>query len=108
MNINLHSSSKQHSLGLVRIEGTLPSEKVVDLVENQMEKFDLNLESDVAATITDGASSMMKFGRLTSPEHITCLAHAVHLSICDVLYKKDSPSSSSCNRNADIPNDDDL
>ena len=40
------------------------------------------------ATITDGASVMMKVGRETSPLHIACLSHAIHLCICDVLYKE--------------------
>ena len=39
-------------------------------------------------TITDGGSVMMKFGRNTSPLHIACMVHTIHLCICDVLYKK--------------------
>ena len=31
---------------------------------------------------------MMKVGRETSPLHIACLSHAIHLCICDVLYKE--------------------
>ena len=40
------------------------------------------------ATITDGASVVMKVGRETSLLHIVCLSHAIHLRICDVLYKE--------------------
>ena len=40
------------------------------------------------STITDGASVMMKFGRDTRPLHIACLAHAIHLCVCDVLCKE--------------------
>ena len=29
---------------------------------------------------------MMKFGRETEPLHFSCLAHAMHLSVCDVFY----------------------
>ena len=42
----------------------------------------------MVATITDGASLMVKFGKDTCPEHVTCYAHAIHLAVCDVLYKK--------------------
>ena len=32
----------------------------------------------------------MKFGLETSPLHIECLAHAIHLSVSEVLYKEKS------------------
>ena len=66
----------------------MSSERAVELVEQRLIDCNISLDSDIAATITDGASVMMKFGRITNPIHVTCLAHAVHLSICDVLYKK--------------------
>ena len=39
-------------------------------------------------TVTDGASLRVKFGKETCPEHVTYYAHAIHLAVCDVLYKK--------------------
>ena len=53
-----------------------------------MQLFDLNLNKDVVATITDGAILMVKFGKDTYPEHVTCYVHAIYLMVCDVLYKK--------------------
>ena len=50
--------------------------------------FGLDLNKDVVATVTDGASCMVKFKKDTCPEHVTCYAHAIHLAVCDVLYKK--------------------
>ena len=35
-----------------------------------------------------GASMMMKFGCQTELSHFTCLAHAIHLNVCDVIYKE--------------------
>ena len=57
------------------------------LVEERLECFGLNLKKDVVATVTDGASIMVKFGKDTSPQHVTCYAHAIHLAVCDVSYK---------------------
>ena len=57
-------------------------------MEKRWQLFDLNLNKDVVATITDGASLMIKFGKDTYPEHVTCYAHAIYLMVCDVLYKK--------------------
>ena len=87
VNINLHNENDFHSLGMVRVEGIMSAERAVDLVKGRLSKFNLNLDNDIVATITDGASIMNKFGRITSPLHCTCFAHAIHLSVCDVLYK---------------------
>ena len=62
--------------------------KAIKLVEKRLQLFDLNLNKDVVATTTDGASLMVKFGKDTCPEHVTCYAHAIHLAVCDVLFKK--------------------
>ncbi|XP_076817944.1 uncharacterized protein LOC143463363 [Clavelina lepadiformis] len=51
------------------------------LVEERLECFGLNLKKDVVATVTDGASIMVKFGKDTSPQHVTCYAHAIHLAV---------------------------
>ena len=88
MNVNLHCERKFHSLGMVRIEGKMTSERAVELVEERLNEFSLNMETDIVATVTDGANVMKKIGRITPPKHFTCIAHAVHLSVCDVLYKK--------------------
>ena len=88
MNINVHFQGGFCSLGLVRIQGSLNAAKAIKLVEERLQLFDLNLNKDVVATITDGASLMVKFGKGTCPEHVTCYAHAIPLAVCDVLYKK--------------------
>ena len=59
--------------------------KAIKLVEERLECFGLDLNKDVAATVTDGASLMVKFGKDTSPHHVTCYAHVIHLAVCDVL-----------------------
>ena len=47
---------------------------------------------DVVATITDGVS-VMKFGKETEPHHFSCLAHAIHICVCDVVYKSNAKAS---------------
>ena len=39
----------------------------------------------------------MKFGKETSHIHITCFAHAIHLCVCDVLYKPHTMSDAFIN-----------
>ena len=90
MNINVYFQGGFRSLGLVCIQGSLNAAKAIKLVQERLQLFDLILNKDVVATITDGASLMINFGKDTCPEHVTCYAHAIHLAVCDVLYKKNT------------------
>jgi len=73
---------------MVRVKGSMKTEKPIKLVRERLSKFNLNLDTVIVSTITDGASVVMKFGRDTRPLHIVCLAHAIHFCVCDVLYKE--------------------
>ena len=88
MNINVHFQDGFRSLGLIRIQGSLNATKAIKLVEERLQLFGLDLNKDVVASVMDGVSLMVKFGKDTCPEHVTCYAHAIHLAVCDVLYKK--------------------
>ncbi len=88
MNINAHFNGGFRSLGLPRVKGALDTLKAIDLVKTRLAAFGLDLDKDVVADITDGAAMMVKFGRETKPLHVICYAHAIHLAVCDVLYKK--------------------
>ena len=90
LNINLHNATNFQSLCVVRINGSMNTEKAIQFVRDCLEKFHLNLENDIVATITDGARVMIKFGKTTTAIHIACLAHAIHLCICDVFYKNNT------------------
>ena len=88
MILNLRDGQSFQSLGMIRVKGSMKSEKAIELVQGRLAKFNLNLDTDIVATTTDGASVMIKVGRETYPLHIACLSHAIHLCICDVLYKE--------------------
>ncbi len=88
VNINLHALILFWNLGMVRIIGSLPAHKTVELVEKKLSDFSLNMKSNVIASVTDGASVMLKFERISHSEHQQCFAHGLHLAVCDVLYKK--------------------
>ena len=70
MNLNLHDGQSFQSLGMIRVKGSMKSEKAIELVQGRLAKFNLNLDTDIVAT--DGASVMMKVGQETSPLHIAC------------------------------------
>ena len=78
---------------MIRIKRSMVKEKAIDLVRTRLAEYEVSLEEDVVATITDGASVMMKFGRETEPLHFSCLAHAIHHCFCDVWYKSYAKTS---------------
>ena len=42
----------------------------------------------IVGMVTDGASVIIKTGRLSGIIHQICHSHGLHLAVCDVLYKK--------------------
>lgn len=89
LNINVHTNYGTFwNLGMVNINGALPADVAVQAVQNKLDEFNISLEKHIVACVTDGASVMVKFGKLIDCEHQLCFAHGIHLAVCDVLYKK--------------------
>ena len=59
---------------MIRIQGSSNAAKAIKLVEERLQLFGLDLNKDVVATVTDGASLIVNFGKKTCPEHVTCYA----------------------------------
>ena len=73
---------------MLRVNGTIPTSKAIELNTKKLDSFGLNLDKDVVASVTDAASLMKKIGYDTKPEHQMCYNHAIHLCVIDVLFKK--------------------
>jgi hypothetical protein len=88
MNVNLHGQKGfTASLGLVRIQGTFTSERTLEAVKEQLHVFGVDMEKHCVASVTDGAAVMVKYGRISPSEFQACYTHAIHLAVCDMLYK---------------------
>lgn len=95
LNINVHfSDSKFVNLGLTRIRGSCPAEKLAQTIEHAIGRFDIN-STNVSAVTTDGPKVMVKLGTILPFIHQTCYNHALHLAVCDVLYRSSAPDSDS-------------
>ena len=95
MNLNVHIAGGDfHSLGLIRIVGSAPAKKMVELFTKRLAEYGLDIKKDIIATTTDGAEVMKKFGKETDPVHFLCYAHALQLCIQKVLYKPNVSRSS--------------
>lgn len=87
-NINLHASDNKFCLGVVRVFGSLTSEKTQQILRDTLETFGLSLDKHIVAAICDGARVNLRFGRENPTELQVCLAHGIHLAVTEVLYKK--------------------
>ena len=87
LNLHLNDVTLQ-SLGMVRIKGTMTAECCLDLIKKRLKDFGLTLQEHIVGMVTDGASVIIKTGRLSSIIHQICHSHGLHLAVCDVLYKK--------------------
>lgn len=89
MCINVHERGVQFwSLGLVRVKGSMPAIRCIELLTERLNIFGLDLKQDIVSITTDGASVMTKVGRCIEAEQQMCYAHGVQLAVLDVLYKK--------------------
>ncbi|GBM34073.1 hypothetical protein AVEN_225599-1 [Araneus ventricosus] len=82
------SVSKRFASGEQSQPVTAGSENCVKAVETKLKEFGIASENHIVACVTDGASMMVKFGKIRSCECHLCPAHVIHLAVCDVLYKK--------------------
>ena len=93
LNINIHQDKEKFwSLGMVAIQGHITSEKILEEILLKLEEYRISLKEHVVAMVTDGTSVMVNLGVVTKNtydcEHQKCIAHAIHLAVCDVLYNK--------------------
>ncbi|GFS71043.1 BED-type domain-containing protein [Nephila pilipes] len=89
LNLNVHFNEGEiFNLGMLRIRGSFSAENCVKAVETKLKEFGIITEKHIVACVTDGASMMVKFGKIMSCENHLCYAHAIHLAVCDVLYNK--------------------
>jgi len=71
---------------MIRVHGSMPAEKCVELLQQKLSDFGLNLTEDIVCISTDGASVMTKVGKLIKADQQLCFAHGIQLAVLDVLY----------------------
>ena len=64
----------------------MPAERAKDILEEKLKEFDIHLNDDVVAAITDVASVMTKIGTFFKPIHQPCIANVIRHAVCKVLY----------------------
>ncbi|XP_065087723.1 uncharacterized protein LOC135709345 [Ochlerotatus camptorhynchus] len=95
LNINVHfADGSCYNLGLSRIHGSFPAEKIAHAIEQVTKDFGIDIGSITA--VTPGAASVMvKFGKIVPYFHQLCYNHALHLAVQDVINQMNSNESES-------------
>ena len=95
MNINVHDVNEHWSLGMIRVSHSLDYSRIIEMVSKRLVGFGLDFKVHIVGCTTDGTSVMVKFGKeITSfSYHQQCIAHCIHLAVCDILYCKVNKSS---------------
>ena len=89
MGINVHSTKLGFAnLGLSRMIGSFPSEKLNDHVNTHLSKFGIDIAQDVICITTDAAAVLVKWSKSIPCLHLKCMCHGLHLAVMDILYVK--------------------
>ncbi|KAG5677009.1 hypothetical protein PVAND_006797 [Polypedilum vanderplanki] len=90
--VNIHTSDDKVTIktGLVRIIGSCTAEDMVLSMRQHLNDFGLDINKDIVGSTQDGAAVNKKFIRLVDIIGQFCLNHALHLGVCDTLYKKNT------------------
>ena len=107
LTLNVHTKDADfYNLGMVRVWVSQTAETILKLVTRRLQEFGVELHH-ITAFVTDGASIMMKLGRIAPCEHIVCLSHTLYLVITDVFYKKKTADDSDSEETEDQEQQDD-
>ncbi|GBN32255.1 hypothetical protein AVEN_159821-1 [Araneus ventricosus] len=87
LKLNVQHKEKHFNLGLIRIHGSCIAEHTNSLIKKNAWKASVLILTLILID-TDGASVMVKVGKLMSFYQKLCFAHGLQLSVVDILYKK--------------------
>ena len=91
LNINIHQKNKHWNL-VSHVFPDLSLQKKQQKL-SQREWKNLDLADCIVCFVTDGASMMVKFGKIVPTKHQTCYTHRVHLAVQEVLYAKNQSNN---------------
>ena len=89
LNINIHEQNQHFNVVLIRMSGSYQSKRLLEILDHHLHSFGLSLERSVVCVVADGVAEMKKMGKLSNTEHQLCYAHALHLAVCDPIYKRE-------------------
>ena len=88
LTLNIFFKDAWFNLGIFRMKGSYPAERLLEMIDSRLKEFNIDLNKNCVCNVPDGAPIMQKLGRLCDCLLQCCYNHAIHLSVCDVLYTK--------------------
>lgn len=90
-----HKQTNIWNLGLIRVNGSMDAQTIVQKIEERLRLHGISIDSHVICQMTDGCKTMLKVGKISTPDQQLCLAHGIQLAVLDVLYgkKENEPNS---------------
>lgn len=102
LNATLLSKNDFWNLGLIRIRGSATSQNLLDLIKKHLEFFELSFEQDIACIVTDSCNVMKRIGSsISQVKQQLCMAHAIQLSVLQILYNLPKTASDMDDRDFD-------
>ena len=77
MCINIHGQDMVQSLGLVKVNGSMPGDTALQLIETKFITCGLDLKTHIVSIISDGAAVMKKCVRLSGVNHRVCQSRRI-------------------------------
>ena len=88
--VNLHmNESKLISVRMQRINVSMKAEDAVIIIAEKLSEFGFNLKGHIVGMVTETAV-VKKTSRLSEILHQIYHFHGIHLTVVDVLYKKNN------------------
>ena len=87
MSVVLNDSEESFSLGIIKLNDSSTTENLRKAFLSHLDKFYLDI-SMIVAVVCDGANVMLKLQSTLESQTIICLAHGIHLAVCDTFVSK--------------------
>jgi hypothetical protein len=84
----MYNIKDSYNLGLIPINESCPAEKNLELITVKLNSFNISLEKDIVAIMSDGTAIMEKFGGMSPAHQQLCYNHGLHLAVLKAIYTK--------------------
>lgn len=96
-NVNVHKQGRHNNLGLIRIIGSCDALRFCSMLHQLLGEYGIDPKRHICGITTDGAAVMKKFQDIMPTTPQLCFAHAIHLAVCDVIFKAKDTSTNLTN-----------
>ena len=106
LNLIIHFKDISFNLGIIEVHKvSCTSETLLEMIQNKLAEFNLNLGSNKIAVMADGASVNMKLESISNIAVQRCQNHGLNLAILDTFYSKEYDDQAESDDSSDMSED---